>query len=103
MSKFVVNTGDPAIGDPPKFGGYAKPKRGGRVKKIFAIIGISLALFAGIGAIGGYFYWRSLQDTPQYSLALIIDAARRDDQTTIDQLVDSDAVAPICGASFSLY
>ena len=45
-----------------------------------------------VGAISGYFYWRHLKTTPQYSLALIVDASRRDDQEAIDDLVDTDAV-----------
>jgi hypothetical protein len=42
-------------------------------------------------AIGGYFYCQILKKTPQYSLALIIDAARRDEQKAIDELIDTDA------------
>jgi len=45
-----------------------------------------------IGAVGGFFYWQSLKTTPQYSLALLVDAARRDDQAEIDKLVNVDAV-----------
>lgn len=51
-----------------------------------------LLAFILIGAVIGYFYWRSFEDTPQYSLALLIDAARRDDQRSIDMLVDTDSV-----------
>jgi len=92
MSKFVVDINNPVSVELPGFGVYAEPKRLSRVKKAIAITGISVAIVALAVAVGGYVYWRSLQDTPQYSLALIIDAARRDDQATIDQLVDSDAV-----------
>ena len=40
----------------------------------------------------GFFYWQSIKTTPQYSLALLVDAARRDDQAEIDKLVNVDAV-----------
>ena len=43
-------------------------------------------------AIGGTIYWRYLKSTPQYSLALLVDAAKRDDQAAVAALVDSDAV-----------
>ena len=48
--------------------------------KVLKVFGVALVLFLIIGAVGGYFYWQNLKKTPQYSLALLIDAARRDDQ-----------------------
>jgi hypothetical protein len=42
--------------------------------------------------IGCFAYWQYLITTPQYSLALLVDAAKRDDQPTVGELVDSDAV-----------
>ena len=56
---------------------------------------IALALVAVLAvAVGtaGFLYWRHLQTTPQYSLAWLIDAARRDDQAALDKLIDTDAV-----------
>ena len=69
----------------------APKKRGGFRKflKIFAAVCLLILIVAGIG---GFFYWRNLKQTPQYSLALLVDAARRDDQTAVDELVDTDAV-----------
>ena len=92
MSKFVADINNPAMTEAPGFGGYMEPKPASRAGKVVAIVGILLLVIALIGAVGGYFYWRSFRDTPQYSLALVIDAARNNDQATIDQLVDSDAV-----------
>lgn len=43
-------------------------------------------------AAGVLIYWHTLKSTPQYSLALIVDAARRDDRDLIRELVDTDAV-----------
>lgn len=76
----------------PEFGDYQKPKKSGKFAKILKILGVSLIAILLIGAIGGYFYWQSLKRTPQYSLALLVDAARRDDQKAIDELVDTNAV-----------
>lgn len=53
---------------------------------------IVLTLLAGTGAVVGYFYWQGLRQSPQYSLAALVEAARNDDQKTIDELVDTDAV-----------
>jgi len=60
-----------------------------RALKITAIALASLIVVAG-GAF--LIYYQSLKKTPQYSLALLIDAARRDDKEQFAQLIDTDAV-----------
>ncbi len=99
MAKFVVNLEEQQKSVTPKiesvapdFGDYQQPEKPGVWLKIFKILGIGLLLILIVGAIGGYFYWRNLKTTPQYSLALLVDAARRDDQKAIDELVDTNAV-----------
>ena len=99
MSNFVVNLNEPPknnapnnVAAPPFLENQNAPKKPNvflRVLKIFAGL---LILFLLVGVVGGYFYWRSLKTTPQYSLALLVDAARRDDQAAIDELVDTNAV-----------
>lgn len=76
----------------PSFGEVNPPKERGKLGRILGIFAVVISAVLLIGAIGGYFYWQSLKKTPQYSLALLIDAARNDDQKTIDSLVDTDAV-----------
>lgn len=71
-------------------------------------MGISLAVILIVGAVGAYFYWQNLKNTPQYSLALLVDAARRDDQQEVDEFVDTDAVVDdfmpqIIGKAVELY
>jgi hypothetical protein len=44
------------------------------------------------GSVAGYFYWQHLKTTPQYSLAMLIDASRRGDQNETGQLIDTDRV-----------
>ena len=61
----------------------------GRVAKL---IFISIVALLVMSCSAGYFYWHSLQSTPQYSLALLIDAARRNDDAKVNDLVDTDAV-----------
>jgi len=51
------------------------------------VIGLVVAL-----AIGGFAYYQSFKDEPQYSLALLVDAAKRDDKAAIAQFIDIDAV-----------
>jgi len=69
-----------------------KPKKRGGCGKILGISAIALGVIFLIGAVVAYFYWQSVKQTPQYSLALLVDAARRNDQKAIDELVDTDAV-----------
>jgi hypothetical protein len=60
-----------------------------RAFKIAGILMLSILLFAGVG---GFIYYQSLKSTPQYSLALIVDAAKRDDKAKVNELIDIDAV-----------
>lgn len=98
MSKFVVNVDETKNVETPEVLGADEsvdlqaPKKRGRANRILKILGAALVSLLLIGAVGGYFYWRHLKRTPQYSLALLIDAARRDDQRTVDKLVDADAL-----------
>ena len=52
-------------------------------------------MLASLVVIGGgslLLYYQQLKKTPQYSLALLIDAARRDDKEELASLIDTDAV-----------
>lgn len=70
----------------------APKKKRSRFARVLGILGILLLAFLVIVGVGGYFYWQSVKATPQYSLALLVDAARRDDNQQIQQLVDTEAV-----------
>ena len=57
------------------------------------VIGAVVILVLAVGvAVGGAIYWQHLKGTPQYSLAMLVDAAQRNDQAAVTMLVDSDAV-----------
>jgi hypothetical protein len=92
MSKFVVDIDGQADAGTVGFGGFETPTKRARWKKIIAGLAIVLFLVAAAAGIGAYFYWQHLRSTPQYSLALMVDAARSDDQAAIDNLVDTDAL-----------
>lgn len=57
--------------------------------KIALIMLASVIVIAGVSVL---VYYQQLKKTPQYSLALLIDAARRDDKDGFNQLIDTDAV-----------
>jgi hypothetical protein len=52
------------------------------------IIGLVLVLF-----VSSYAWWRGFEKSPAYSLALLVDAARRDDTQAVESLIDSDTIA----------
>ncbi len=103
MSQFVVNLNEPEKEKPkietPKTevkkvsaNNSQMPKKRGGCGRILGISAIVLGVILLIGAVVGYFYWQGLKTSPQYSLALLVDASRRGDQKAIDELVDTDAV-----------
>lgn len=95
MSKFTVDLSDqtpPTKETGPPLADYGATRKPGRLRKVMGIMAIIMAIILVVGGIGGYFYWQNLKTTPQYSLALLIDAARSNDQKTIDEVVDTDAV-----------
>ncbi len=119
MSKFVVELNErqkitptdatkKAAASAPEFMSLQPPKKRSLFVKILGALAVSFCLVLVVGGIGGYFYWRHLKKTPQYSLALLVDAARRDDQKSVDALVDTDAVVDdflpqITGKAVELY
>lgn len=82
-----VTTVETSRPDVPSGAVPAKGK-GSRLKRF----GIAFLILAVVASVGGFLYWQRLKSTPQYSLALLVDAARRDDQSLMDQLVDTDSV-----------
>jgi hypothetical protein len=52
------------------------------------IIGVVLVLLFSM-----YAWWRSFERSPAYSLALLVDAAQRDDTQTVDSLINPDKIA----------
>ncbi|MBV9215130.1 MAG: hypothetical protein JO053_03050 [Acidobacteria bacterium] len=97
MSSFVVRLDDdeePEKPNAPNRPTPAKPAAGrkGRTGRILLLAAGALVLVASIVGIAGYLYYRSFYKTPQYSLALLVDAAKRDDKTAIDGLIDIDGV-----------
>jgi hypothetical protein len=77
-------------------------------KRPFAIAGFVLLSVMLIAGGVCYLYYRGLRQTPQYSLALLVDAAKRDDKAEIDSIIDIDAVVDdfmpqVTGKAIELY
>ena len=76
------------------------PKKS-RWPTILAILVFVLLLVVVLIAAGTFFWWRHYQTTPAYSLALLVDAAQRNDMAEIDQLVDMDKIISNLSATAS--
>lgn len=93
MSNFRVQLDNPpASASSPKISLEPFSNAERRSKRLF-LIGFAAVAGIIVASLGGAFlYYQTLKDTPQYSLALLVDAAKRDDGREIDQLVDTGAV-----------
>lgn len=68
-------------------GGGVRGRRALPVATLLVIAAIVLVV------LGGFMWWRSFKQGPSYSLALLVDAARRDDTQAVETLIDADRVA----------
>ena len=46
-------------------------------------------------AAGAFLSWHHYQTTPTYSLALLVDAAQRNDMPDVDKVMDTDKIVDI--------
>lgn len=92
MSSFRVQLNDAGTT------GYAqKPAFEGEVRssarrRILTIVAVTALVVTALAAGAAFLYYRGLRQTPQYSLASLVEAAKNDDKAAIDQLVDINAV-----------
>lgn len=61
-------------------------------KQTWLIVGTVALTLVVVALVGGLIYYQQLRTSPQYSLALLVDAAKRDDTEEVDTIVDIDAV-----------
>src|SRR5882724_4187795 len=75
----------------PRGPGKSRARRG--IGRLLIVIAAILLLLGGGVVIGGYLWWRNYQQSPAYSLAILADAAQRNDTATIDSIFDTDRVS----------
>jgi len=95
--RIVINLDEPS-GSPRKRRQYKplaepQPRRPRRWPKVLGVLALVFLAVGLVAAAGGYFWWRHFQTTPVYSLAVIIDAAQRNDGATVDRLTNADKIA----------
>ncbi len=61
-------------------------------RRLFLIAGtVAVTTIVAVMA-AGFLYYQSFKGTPQYSLALLVDAAKRNDSSEMASLIDTDAI-----------
>jgi hypothetical protein len=72
---------------------HVSPRGGGsRRGKTLGIVTLVLGLLVLGAIVGGYLWWSNYQTKPAYSLALLVDAAQRNDVKAVDEIVDTDKI-----------
>jgi uncharacterized membrane protein len=67
--------------------------RGARRRRPLAIAALVVVGLLVVALVGAYAWWRGYRKGPAYSLALLVDASRRDDLAEVESLIDADRVA----------
>ncbi|HYW72462.1 MAG TPA: hypothetical protein VE961_15605 [Pyrinomonadaceae bacterium] len=89
-NRIVINFDNPAAAGGAR-NRPASSRRGvGRVLLVIAVLLIMVV--AGLAG-GGYLWWRHYQNSPAYSLALLVDATQRNDTPAVDNILDTDKIA----------
>lgn len=69
---------------------------GGKPRRWLRVLGILFGLIVVVvvvAGVGGFLYWRHYQTTPAYTLALLIDAAQRNDAAEFEKRINDDEIA----------
>lgn len=71
--------------------GTASPRRSS-LGKVLVVFGIIIVMIVVATAGGVFLWWQHYKTTPAYSLAVLVDAAQRDDMATVDTIIDTDKI-----------
>jgi len=72
-----------------------------RWPRVLAILALLLLVFVVVAAVGGFFLWRRYQSSPTYAVALILDAAQRNDVSEFQKHINDEEIAKNMTASVS--
>ena len=84
MGRIVVNI------EPEKVAARRQPR--GRWARILALVAVFIVVVVVLAFVGLFFWWRSYQTSPGYSLALLIQAAQRGDTSEMAKLMDDEEI-----------
>jgi hypothetical protein len=87
--------------DGPKTEGAKPIRKRRRWPRVLGILALVVLLVVVVAAVGGFLWWRHYQSTPAYTLALIFDAAQRNDLAEFQKRIDDDEIAKNMAATIS--
>ena len=87
--------------DAPKSKGAKPVRKGGRWKRVLGILALLVLIVVVVAAVGGFLAVRRYQSTPTYALALILDAAQRNDVAAFQKQINDEEIAKNMTASVS--
>ena len=87
--------------DAPTTEGTKLVRKRRRWPRVLGIVALLVLIVVVVAAAGGFFWWRHYQSTPAYTLALLVDAAQRNDVAEFQKRVDDDELAKNMVASVS--
>ena len=70
-----------------------------RWPRVLAVLALLFVIGVVAVGVGGFLLWRRYQSTPTYTLALILDAAQRNDVAEFQKRIDEDEIAKNVAAS----
>src|SRR4029078_13596435 len=80
----------------------AKPlKRKRRWPRVLGILALLVVIGVVAAGVGGFLLWRHYQSTPAYTLALLLDAAQRNDDAELQKHLDDEQLPKNMTASVS--
>jgi len=97
--RIVINLDGPA-GDATQRSKTSGNKRR-RWPRVLGILALLVLLFVVAAAVGGYFLVRRYQSSPTYALALIFDAAQRNDAAEFQKRINDEEIAKNMTAAVS--
>jgi hypothetical protein len=94
--RIVINLDEPATPG-------AKPVKGKRRRwpRVLAVLALLVVIGVVAAGVGGFLLWRYYQSTPTYTLALIVDAAQRNDVAEFQKHINDEEIAKNMTASVS--
>jgi hypothetical protein len=73
--------------------GEAQKRKGFRAGRFLSVTALIITGVVVVLLVSAYAWWRSFEKSPAYSLALLVDAAQRDDTQAVESLINADAIA----------
>ena len=93
--KIVINL------DAPAGEGAKAVRKRRRWPRVLGILALLVLIVVVVAAVGGYLALRRYQSTPTYALALMFDAAQRNDAAEFQKRIDEEEIAKNMTASVS--